>query len=368
MFYDGADCVGEDNGTNTRWYITPGLDENLLVYNGSADFFYTQDGLGSVLELINTSQQTRNSYDYEAFGSFYGTPTENVVNRYTFTGREWDSESQSYHYRARQYRPVLARFDARDRFSTFVNLYTYAVNRPTYFRDPTGWKTIVLKDSSLKSDEKIKIDAETDNLKGSTVGTEKIEETKTLVGRDKKGNPIYATKMKRSGIHPNAPNAKELHENFDPDVKDITGATDADDAMKKLNTILQGATKKDKIVLYTHTYAENDKKWVSIFGFRVPLDKFLCDLGPTKAEIVTFSTCDFDTATVQEIANKLNTTLYYMNPPQTIDFGVRVQYYSIEPNDDKTMVFWYVLGLEQQPPRRHTEYKPKPRMQEAEKK
>ena len=95
MFYDGADCVGDDDGSTQRYFITPGLDENLSFNDGTDDYYYTQDGLGSVRELVDTDQDTQNSYDYEAFGAFYGTPTENVTNSFTYTGREWDSESQT---------------------------------------------------------------------------------------------------------------------------------------------------------------------------------------------------------------------------------------------------------------------------------
>jgi RHS repeat-associated protein len=136
MYYDGADCVGDYDCTSTRWYVTPGLDENLMINNGS-DYFLTQDGLGSVRELVDTSQATQNSYDYEAFGSFYGTPTENVVNRYTYTGREWDSESSTYYYRARYYLPNIGCFSTKDPVEN-INCYAYVANYPVGLTDPMG--------------------------------------------------------------------------------------------------------------------------------------------------------------------------------------------------------------------------------------
>ena len=145
MYYDGADCVGEYDGASTRYYMTPMLDENMLMNNGS-DYFYTQDGLGSVRELIDTNQAAQNSYDYEAFGAFYGTPTENVDNRYAYTGREWDSESQAYYYRARYYYPTIGGFNGRDPLETSEeseesNLYVYVRANPANATDPYGEAT-----------------------------------------------------------------------------------------------------------------------------------------------------------------------------------------------------------------------------------
>ena len=156
MYYDGADCVGDDDGSTERYFITPNLDENLMINNGS-DYFYTQDGLGSVRELINTSKATQNTYDYEAFGSFYGTPTEGVSNNwFTYTSREWDSESKTYYYRARQYCSHSGRFDQRDPIPG-VNPYYYVINNPSNYTDPLGlivWALIKNKPVDKKSAEK----------------------------------------------------------------------------------------------------------------------------------------------------------------------------------------------------------------------
>ena len=87
LYFDGADCVGElysvtGESPVTVNYVTPSLDENITMTRESSDYYYTQDGLGSVRETIDDSQATQNTYDYEAFGSAYNW-SENVVNRYT---------------------------------------------------------------------------------------------------------------------------------------------------------------------------------------------------------------------------------------------------------------------------------------------
>ena len=159
MFYDGADCVGDDDGSTQRYFITPGLDENLLLNDGSDDYYYTQDGLGSVRELVDTDQDTQNSYDYEAFGSAYNWSTS-LTNRYTYTGREWDSESSTYYYRARCYLPSQGRFSQVDIIDG-ANRYLYAGNTPTVLTDPLGlW--VHVKGNIYRAS------SNTDTLKGLT--------------------------------------------------------------------------------------------------------------------------------------------------------------------------------------------------------
>ncbi len=69
------------------------------------------------------------------------------------SGREWDSETGMYFYRARYYSPDLKRFTSEDpiRFASGdVNFYRYVGNNPTNFIDPLGlfWGTAALRGGS----------------------------------------------------------------------------------------------------------------------------------------------------------------------------------------------------------------------------
>jgi RHS repeat-associated protein len=74
---------------------------------------------------------------YDAFANSSGS----AYTRYTYTGREFDTDTGLYYYRARFYDPVVGRFiseypinfGGRD-----VNFYAYVKNDHLRFRDPSG--------------------------------------------------------------------------------------------------------------------------------------------------------------------------------------------------------------------------------------
>jgi len=65
-------------------------------------------------------------------------------NPVQYTGRE-NEGTGLYYYRARYYHPGLARFIGEDPIGFAggdINLYAYALNRPTAFRDPSGLELV----------------------------------------------------------------------------------------------------------------------------------------------------------------------------------------------------------------------------------
>ncbi len=141
-FHDLLNVVAEYNGSNQllRTYVTPGLDMNLTVTASGSTYYYTSDGLGSIRDLLDSSEVAQNTYDYFAFGRAYGTPTENVAQPFRYTGRAWDAESGFYYYRARNYQARIGCFQGRDPFGpgSDINRYRYAANAPVKYRDPLG--------------------------------------------------------------------------------------------------------------------------------------------------------------------------------------------------------------------------------------
>jgi len=62
----------------------------------------------------------------------------NHPNRFLFTGREFDSETGLYYYRARYYNPYIGRFLQTDPADQGMNAYTYCGNNPVNALDPSG--------------------------------------------------------------------------------------------------------------------------------------------------------------------------------------------------------------------------------------
>jgi len=104
----------------------------------SATSFYQEDGLGSVTSLSNGAGALAQTYSFDSFGKT--TPTGGLVNPLQYTGREFDSETGLYFYRARYYDPNAGRFLSEDpiEFAGGSNFYAYALNRPAILVDPSG--------------------------------------------------------------------------------------------------------------------------------------------------------------------------------------------------------------------------------------
>jgi len=115
--------------------------------------YYHADGNGNVTALISASQMIVAKYLYDAFGNTltqYGLLAD--VNKYRFSSKEWNGNSGLYYYLYRFYDPNLQRWLNRDPIGELggVNLYSFAVNRPTRFMDRwgltgcgTGWGGIM---------------------------------------------------------------------------------------------------------------------------------------------------------------------------------------------------------------------------------
>ena len=106
-------------------------------YRASLTFHHNhQRSVAAITDLKGVVLQTTH---YAPFGKTLAT-TGTLDNALLYTGRELDSESGLYYYRARYYDSELGRFLTEDPlgFEAGVNFYAYVGNNPVNNTDPTG--------------------------------------------------------------------------------------------------------------------------------------------------------------------------------------------------------------------------------------
>ncbi len=101
-------------------------------------YHYVSDHLGSISHVLNEKAETENEYVYDAFGNMVGS-SENVENRFGYSGEQYDQLANQYYLRARYYNPVIGRFTQQDTYlGAGLNLYAYCNNNPLSYVDPSG--------------------------------------------------------------------------------------------------------------------------------------------------------------------------------------------------------------------------------------
>jgi RHS repeat-associated protein len=140
--YDQDNLIEETNasgGVVARYTQTDSIDEPVAMLRGGATNYYQVDGLGSVTSLSNSAGALVQTYTLDSFGKQIAS-SGSLTNPFQFTGREFDSETGLYFYRARHYAPNLGRFISEDPigFLGGPDFYAYVDNSPANSSDPTG--------------------------------------------------------------------------------------------------------------------------------------------------------------------------------------------------------------------------------------
>jgi RHS repeat-associated protein len=138
--YDGGEVVRDldGNGAKLADYLNgPGTDNKLRQTSATATLYFSQDHLGSTRVLTNSLGAAIAHINYDSFGNSGSNP----LTRYGYTGREFDSDTGLYYYRARWYDSQVGRFISEDPIGLNgggTNLYGYVHNNPINSYDPTG--------------------------------------------------------------------------------------------------------------------------------------------------------------------------------------------------------------------------------------
>ncbi len=151
--YNGDQVVADlsTNGTLMRTYTWgPGIDNvlSMTVHGSVTNTYYAlKDQQNSVMSLVDASGNVVESYAYDAYGrtkmfdSNGSELTQSAVgNRYMWQGREFDTATGLYFFRARWYSPETGRWLSKDpiRIGGGLNLYVFCANNPVNFNDPIG--------------------------------------------------------------------------------------------------------------------------------------------------------------------------------------------------------------------------------------
>jgi len=139
---DGDNVIEEvDNSGNILARYTQGLetDELLSELRSGTASYYELDALSSVTSLSTAAGALANTYTFDSFGNLTAS-TGTVINPFQYTGRDKDSETGLYYYRARYFDPKVGRFMGEDPLGVrdHLNMYTYVGNSPINFDDPLG--------------------------------------------------------------------------------------------------------------------------------------------------------------------------------------------------------------------------------------
>ena len=127
-----------------------------------AFYYYNQDHLGNVREVVDACGTVQQVTNYYPFGAPYFDAASTVnagLQPYKYNGKELDRMHglDAYDYGARQYDPILARWDRIDPLCEKyydVSPYAYCVNNPVKHIDPDGRK-VFLYATTLPTDNNL---------------------------------------------------------------------------------------------------------------------------------------------------------------------------------------------------------------------
>jgi len=125
-----------------RYFYGTGVDQILAQESAGGEVTWLlTDHLGTVRDLVDNGGNVVNHLQYDSYGNVVFETFPAIDTRYLFTGREFDSETGLYYYRARYYDASVGRFISEDPIGFDggdANLSRYVLNNPLSNLDPFG--------------------------------------------------------------------------------------------------------------------------------------------------------------------------------------------------------------------------------------
>ena len=162
--YDRQNVILETDGSsNLKARYIKGINYISKTNASGEESYFLYNGHGDVVQTVNEAGTTLNQYDYD----IWGNPTltvERAENSIRYAGEYLDSETGLYYLRARYYDTYTCRFTTEDSYwgednnPLSLNLYTYCMNDPIQYVDPSGHSVVLsqVADVSMWSKESSK--------------------------------------------------------------------------------------------------------------------------------------------------------------------------------------------------------------------
>ncbi len=147
-------------GATVAKYVYAGMDP-LLRTDSMGTTYYLTDGIGSVIGLVDEAGRKVADFQYDGFGNLRSAmgseatvPTQ-TAGDFRFQGQWLEGSTGLYHFRARDYDPVVGRFLSRDPAEPVLeepeslDPYQYAYGNPKVYGDPEGTLTLLSINASF---------------------------------------------------------------------------------------------------------------------------------------------------------------------------------------------------------------------------
>jgi len=193
---DETDLSGNTNNASFYEYIF--FDNNRIArrdYSNNVDYYFA-DHLSTARTVTNAAGTILDDSDFYPFGGERSVVGPTSGNTYKFTGKEKDSESALDNLNERYNASSMGRFMSPDPANIGAklnapqswNAYSYVLNNPLKYSDPTGLDCIYLNEAGNGVDHIRPGDCESDSDNGYFVDSKQGTVTKSDVTFSNDGN------------------------------------------------------------------------------------------------------------------------------------------------------------------------------------
>lgn len=141
-FYNGHQIWRSiDSFDHEELFLSSETDNWLAKCEGTSCHWYVEDRIGSVIQILNSDSELISEFSYFSFGVFRDDSGLGGSTNIGFTGREYDSNTELYYFRARYFSAGTGKFISEDPVTYSAgdfNLTRYVFNAPTQYTDRFG--------------------------------------------------------------------------------------------------------------------------------------------------------------------------------------------------------------------------------------